>query len=196
MEESVDLEIAYEAAYDPHTGKVLAVGPRGALVDYDYVISVDSIVAEEVLEGSTPLHHCFVDFETEQLDFVVAKPVENKIDDVLHRIVEWKWVDTQEPSVIVTYNKQSETLTFGLSTAYGGQYAVSSPKRKSLRWHGDSVMNFFATKYNDPHVCYAAWSFDIDALRVQNIVYKQILLPDRFSVFTRRLFDNYVLVIE
>lgn len=152
MEELINSEITYESAYEPDSGKVLAVGPAGSLDHYKYTLVVDSEIALGILNGVTPLHHCYIDFEAETLEFVVSKPVENKIDDVLHRIVEWKWTNVQDPSVIIVYNLSSQTLSFGLSTSHGGHCHTYScdTKKKSIRWHGDTVMNFFATKYNDP----------------------------------------------
>jgi hypothetical protein len=193
-------EIVYQAAYDPHIGNVLAVGPVGSLDHYDYVVQVETHIAEDIIEGNTPLHRCFIGLEDETLNFYVNKIVQTKIDDVIHRIPEWKWIDTKTPAVVLVYNTTKKTLKFGLSEEFGGQHKILDTdldiKRKAVRWHGDTVMNFFATDYNDPHVCHMQWSFDIDSLRQNNIEYTDVFLSEKFSIFTRRILQDYVLVIE
>jgi hypothetical protein len=191
---------AYQAAYDPHDGTIQAIGPHGSLAAYKYVINIDTELAEQAMDAKIPLHLLAVDFEKDPVECVLIKNVENKIDDILHRIIEYKWSKIKSPSVVVEYNQQEKTITFGLTKHYDGQYVFNKRlkkiKPKLIRWQGDTLMHFYATNYNDPHVSYYSWAFDIDTLRSKNIVYNDIILPETFSIFTRRLLDDYVLVIK
>jgi hypothetical protein len=56
-------------------------------------------------------------------------------------------------------------------------------------------MNFFITDYNDPNVL-----FEIVSVRIKDLVGKSKIFKNieykKFSVYTRRLFKNYVIVYK
>jgi hypothetical protein len=57
-------------------------------------------------------------------------------------------------------------------------------------------MNFLITDYNDPNVLYKPFTIKISDLVGKKFVLKNLELPTKFSVYTRRLFKNYVLEIK
>ena len=54
-------------------------------------------------------------------------------------------------------------------------------------------MSFLITDYNDPNILYKMVSLTVSDLVEKKKIFKDIELPDRFSVYTRRIFKNYVL---
>ena len=57
-------------------------------------------------------------------------------------------------------------------------------------------MTFYITKYNDPHWILHTIDVTIEELVGKSKTFKQMDLPEKFSVFTRRLLKNYVLEIK
>jgi len=98
---------------------------------------------------------------------------------VLHRVVDKKWSKISKPDVSIEYNKVDALLTFKIN-----------PLLKTIEWQGDRDMVFLITEYNDPNVLQEMISFNVNEL----VKYPQrinINLPNKFSIYTRRLFDNY-----
>ena len=61
---------------------------------------------------------------------------------------------------------------------------------KTIEWQGDQDMIFLVTEYNDPNVLQEMISFDVNEL----VKYPQqftLALPEKFSIYTRRIFDKY-----
>ena len=206
MEEMIELdefiknieipELTYSATYDPKTGAVISVGPTYAFVDEPNKISLDQETAEQIIEGKIRVTSCFVDITGGNLEIAEVQSV-YKIDDVLHRIIEKKWSDITKPEIYLSYNKNKKTLTVELTEEFYGTKKVPKKyhpisKRKVI-WNGETVMNFLITDYNDPNVLYKMISLTVSDLVGKKKIFKDIELPDRFSIYTRRIFKNYVL---
>jgi hypothetical protein len=65
-------------------------------------------------------------------------------------------------------------------------------KRKVI-WSGETAMSFLITDYNDPNILYKMVSLTVSDLVEKKKIFQDIELPDRFSIYTRRIFKNYVL---
>ena len=159
------------ATYDPNTGSVVSVGPSYAFEQETYKLNIDSETALLILEGKIQITSCFVEPDGDTMEISEVRSA-IKIDDVLHRIISSEFTEVA-PDVLLTYNGD---LTICLSEEYNG-------KRK-VRWDGNTDMNFLITDYNDPNIVYNM--FTIKVITNLNI-------PGKFSVYTRRLFKNYVI---
>ena len=193
-------EVTYCATYDPFTGEVKSIGPTEAFIDEEYQIPVDEETAMSVIEGKVQINNCYVDLDSSELEIVEVKNV-FKIDDILHRIPLKKWSDVEKPDLFVTYLSKTKKLKFQLSEEFFGTKKLPKKfqpvKQKKTRWAGDTKLIFFITAYNDPHAIYEVVTFTIDDLIGNSKIINNIDLPTkRFSIFTRRIFKNYVMDIK
>lgn len=174
----------FMASYDKSTGQVLSIGPSHAFAGQVDCVVVDRELAELVLDGKVCISACVIDMQNNSMEIAEVKSI-FKIDDVLHRIVDVQYANISNPDVIVTYSKKYKTLTFSLSDEYKGT--------RRVLWDGETVMNFLITDYNDPNILFNMLSFKIMDLINSSIIINDVEIPSKFSVYTRRLFKNYVI---
>lgn len=189
-------ELTYSATFNPKTGAVISVGPSHIFINEENKILLDKETAEQIIEGTIKVNSCFVDITGGKLEIAEIQSV-YKIDDVLHRIIEKKWSEITKPEIFLSYNKTKKTLTVELTEEYFGTKKVPKKyhpisKRKVI-WSGDTAMSFLITDYNDPNILYKMVSLTVSDLVEKKKVFQDIELPDRFSIYTRRIFKNYVL---
>jgi hypothetical protein len=112
---------------------------------------------------------------------------------VLHRIVSSEYTDITQPDIFLTYTAKTKTLKIQLSQEFGGtkKHQINL-KPRNVVWDGNTVMDFLITEYNDPNGIYQMFSIKINELIGKNKIIKN-LNYDTFSVYTRRLFKNYVI---
>jgi hypothetical protein len=175
-------DIVYVAVYNNQTGQVISVGPSTAFGNEQHKLVIDSETAELIIEGKIGINSCVVDMQNNVMDIAEIKSV-FKIDDVLHRIVSVEYAEFKKPDVILTYSNQS--LTFALSDEFNGS--------RKINWDGETVMNFLITDYNDPNILYNMLSLKISDLVGKTVTVNNLDCPPKFSVYTRRLFKNYVI---
>lgn len=188
-------ELKYVVKYDKETGKAISFGPRYVDENFDDEIEVDHDVADDIKEGKISLHNCYVDFYDNKLEIKENKFL-YKIDDVLHRIIEKKFYNLKNPDIFVTYYRKKNKIRVELTDRfYGTKKGNDQTKQQRVGWNDEVVMDFYVTEYNDPHKVIESFSVKISDL-VGNKFEKTIELPDRFSVFTRRLLKNYILEIK
>jgi hypothetical protein len=209
MEEIVDFdlflqnfqlpEVTYSATFNPESGEVISVGPSHVFVDEPHKVLVDQEIAESIIIGKIPIGSCFVDITGNTLEIAEIKSM-FKIDDVLHRISEKKWSLIESPEIHITYSKKKKDLTVQLTELYNGTKKLSgktqSHKKRKVVWSGDTVMNLLVTEYNDPNVLYTMLSFTVNDLIEKKKVFSNIELPEKFSIYTRRIFKNYIMEIK
>ena len=80
-----------------------------------------------------------------------------------------------------------------MSKEFGGTRAPKvSIKPRKILWDGDTSLNFFITDYNDPNLL-----FQIVYVKINDLIGKSYIVKNidynAFSVYTRRLFKNYVI---
>jgi hypothetical protein len=193
MEEKLDLapfdewiktlevpEDTYFFEFDPD-GNVTALHPGLAVDHIVYKIQVDLDIALAIYEQGETLRHYKVDITSGRVIKVNLANITGltKIDNVLHRVVDKKWSKISKPDVSIEYDRTDAVLTFKIN-----------PLLKTIEWQGDQDMVFLVTEYNDPNVLQEMISFNVNEL----VKYPQrinINLPNKFSIYTRRLFDNY-----
>lgn len=197
MEEIILVPVEFFALFDPKTGVITAVGPKNAFENEEHKIPMDQEVAELIIEGRINLHTCSVDITGEEYIISETRAL-YKIDDVLHRIIEIEYSMIDKPNVFLTYKNNS--LAIELTEEYGGTKKLPKKfqpvKKKKINWSGNTDMNFLITDYNDPNVLYKLFSIKISDIVGKKFVLKNLDLPEKFSIYTRRLFKNYVMEIK
>jgi len=155
-------------------------------------VQISQEIAESIITAEIQIHNCRIDVESGQLAIAEKKTL-NKLDDMLHRIPDIKYLEESKSDVHLTYSSKSKYLKIQLSTEYGGtkKYKGSDGKRKFI-WDGNTDMDFLITDYNDPNLIFQMFSVKISDLVGHNVTIKNIDYG-RFSVYTRRLFKNYVI---
>lgn len=181
------VEPKYYAEYDPLTGKILSVHPEYAALDVRNKIEIDNEIVESIIEGQTSLNSYIVDLNSSTVEFVEIQLL-HKIDDVIHRIVDKKWSNVEDPDILITYFNKENILEFALSDKY-------RPGGRKIHWDGSTEMLFLVTDYNDPNIPIENISIKIDDIKVESKKIK-LCLPNEFSIYTRRLFKNYIIEIK
>ena len=193
MEEKLDLapfdewiktveipEETYFFEFD-NDGNVVALHPGNVVNDIKNKIQVDIDTALNIYEKGETLRHYKVDITSGRVIKVNLASITglHKIDDVLHRIIDKRWSNITKPDISIEYNRQESLLTFKIN-----------PLLKTIEWQGDQEMVFLITEYNDPNVLQEMISFNVNEL----VKYPQritVELPEKFSIYTRRIFDKY-----
>lgn len=188
-------EITYSAVYDPETLSIKSVGPSSAFKNEKYKISIPDDLAEEIISGKIKIHCCFVDLHSKTVD-VVEKHYVRKIDDILHRIIEKKWSDIIDPEIFLLCEIDKNQIKIQLTSEYGGTKKSSIALKRKCAWSGDTVMDFYLTDYNDPNILYEKFSIVLNELlgKTKTIPIKRF--PKNFSLYTRRIFKNYMVQIK
>lgn len=197
MEDIIDIfeETVYSAVYDPVTFQIIKVGPSFAFRNECYQMPIDETVAVDIIQGKIRISNCYIDPDSNTLE-LVEKMYVSKIDDVLHRIVEKKWNTNANIEIFLRYKEKNKVLDIQMTSVYFGSRKIKNKKQRKINWSGDTVMNFYITAYNDPHILYHSLEFTIDELIGKTKSFKNLNLPERFSIFTRRIFKGYVLELK
>jgi hypothetical protein len=193
MEEKLDLapfdewiktieipEETYFFEFD-NDGNVIALHPGQTVNEIKNKIQVDESIVLAIYEQGETLRHYKVDVISGRIIKVNLASITglHKIDDVLHRIIDKRWSNVTKPDIAIEYNRQESLLTFKIN-----------PLLKTVEWQGDQEMVFLITEYNDPNVLQEMISFNVNEL----VKYPQritVELPEKFSIYTRRIFDKY-----
>jgi hypothetical protein len=182
----------YAAVFDPTTGKVISVGPDFAFPNEVNKVVIDSNLAESIINAEIQIENCMIDISSGNLEIAELKTL-IKLDDVLHRIISTEYSTVTKPDVYLTYTKRTKTLKIQLSQEFGGtKKSKTEGQRRNFVWDGSTEMNFLITAYNDPNILYQTHVITIDDLIGKTVTVKNIDF-DHFSVYTRRLFKNYVI---
>jgi hypothetical protein len=184
--------VKFVAVFNPDTGAVISVGPSNAFKDQKHKISVNKELAESIINAEIKIDHCVVDMNSNTLEVAEIKSV-YKIDDVLHRIMSKKDSEIKKPDIYIKYDSKLAILKIEMSTEFGGTRKTRvGIKKRNIVWDGDTEMQFFITEYNDPNLL-----FEVVTVTINDLIGKHKLITDfnysKFSVYTRRLFKNYVI---
>ena len=184
--------VKFVAVFNPDTGAVISVGPSYSFEDQKHKISIDKELAESIINAEIKIHTCIVDMNSNTLEVAEIKSV-YKIDDVLHRIISKKYADIKKPDIYIKHDSKLAVLKIEMSTEFGGtRKSRTGIKKRNIVWDGDTEMQFFITEYNDPNLL-----FEVVTVTINDLIGKHKLITDfnysKFSVYTRRLFKNYVI---
>ena len=193
MEEKLDLapfdewiktlevpEETYFFEFD-NDGNVIALHPGFSVAAIKNKVQVDIDIALGIYERGDTLKHYKVDITSGRILKVNLSSITGltKIDDVLHRVIDKQWTNVTKPDISIEYNRDNSLLTFKIN-----------PLLKTVEWQGDQDMVFLLTAYNDPNILQEMISFNVNEL----VKYPQrftLDLPEKFSIYTRRIFDKY-----
>lgn len=185
--------IEYYAVYDENSGEIKGIYPDHAASNEIYKVKIENSLAEDIFSGKVNTFFCWVDIEEQTFHVCLSKKL-IKIDDVLHRIIEEKYSSQKDFDVYLTYERKQKKLIFELAEKhYGTKQNIHFPelKKKKSNWNGDLEMNFYITRYNDPNILNCIISIKIDDLFKNQKIIEEIELPEKFSVYTRRLLKEY-----
>lgn len=192
MEEIIDFDkwlqtivvepIEYYAIYNPQTAEVIGIYPKNSAKSIEHKVLIDLDLAESILEGKISLRSCFVDEIDDVLQVVQTQSV-RKIDDILHRVVSKEFATFDKADLYVTFNSELNTITLSL---------IEKLKRKKICWGNSALLRFYITEYNDPHKVIQVITTTLDDLYKNNQLYQYTGSNKNFSVFTSRIFKNYV----
>jgi hypothetical protein len=162
-------------------GNVIALHPGPSVDHIKNIIQVDLDVALGIYDRGETLRHYKVDVVSGRVIKVNLASITGltKIDDVLHRVIDKKWSKISKPDISIEYDRADALLTFKIN-----------PLLKTIEWQGDQDMIFLITEYNDPNVLQEMINFNVNEL----VKYPQrfnLTLPEKFSIYTRRIFDKY-----
>jgi hypothetical protein len=162
-------------------GNVIALHPGFGIEKIKNKIQVDLDIALGIYERGETLGHYKVDVISGRILKVNLSSITglNKIDDVLHRVVDKRWTNITKPDISIEYDREESVLTFKIN-----------PLLKTIEWQGDQDMIFLITDYNDPNVLQEMISFNVNELVKYPHKFK-LKLPKKFSIYTRRIFDKY-----
>ena len=202
MEEIIDFDnwlanfklppVKFVAVFNPDTGAVVSVGPSHAFKDQKHKISIDKELAESIINAEIKINNCIVDINSNTLEVAEIKNT-YKIDDVLHRIISKKDSEIKNPDIYIKYDSKLNTFKIEMSSEFGGtRKAGAGIKKRNIVWDGDTEMQFFITEYNDPNLLFETVSVTINDLTGNHKLITGFNYP-KFSVYTRRLFKNYMI---
>ena len=195
IETAAKRKVDYCVIFNKDTGEITGVGPSFAFKNYTNKLEISSDLALEMLNSRVKMSSYMVDFENGDLQLIENTTL-IKIDDVLHRIPEKKWADFEDFDLYVTADTNKNLISFEFSENLGGTKKTQEKiKQKKMKWEGQSTMDFYITEYNDPNIFYYVFTLTIFQLQQNKIEFDNIEFPKKFSVYTRRLFKNYVLEI-
>lgn len=183
-------ETRYYAKFDS-TGGIVGLYPSSKEIVDDDFIEIKTETALLIQEGQINLHSCFVDLEKKE--FGVQKTNLVNGTGPLHRITESKYSQDKNYDIVITINKKN--LIVELAKKYGGTKITKEKHATSLKWSPMSQLIFLITDYNDPNVCYDNITITIGELLNNKFVYDlKDLAQSDFSVYTRKIFPNYVII--
>jgi hypothetical protein len=178
----VNQTIEYYATFKDD-GALIGVYPSHAVLDLTNKIKIDDEIATAIAAGLENLFSYRVDIPTKKLVKLNKFSTHSliKIDDILHRVIDKKWSNIQDPDITILHNVKNSTLTFSMSDKYSN----------NIIWDGATEMIFLITDYNDPNVLIHMLSIRAGDI-TENTKSFTLDLPTRFSVYTRRIFDKYI----
>jgi hypothetical protein len=168
----------YFFVYDTD-GNVEAMQPTDVCSDEKFSVEVSKDIVDLIYTTQEVLSSYKVDvvsrsiFKKKSIDIV-------SIDDVVHRIIEKKYT-SQEPDISILYDNSKKCLSFSLNS-----------KHHNTIWSGNTSLYFTVTKYNDPNDILSFISFPVESLISEDIKIDVSYITERFSLYTRRIFKNYV----
>ena len=188
----------YSAIFDPNTMKLKRVGPSYALEHEDNCLEIDADIAERILSGEIRIHSCFLDTDNNKINIAETRHL-IKIDDVLHRVPLTNWSDITNPDIYIVLNYNQKKITIDMNVKWNGTFNSTNQtniKTRKLVWSGDTMLEFLITDYNDPNIIYDSFSFYVQDLINTQLEFKINVPHKKISVYTKRIFKNYIMDIK
>lgn len=193
LEQQTQQAVSFHAVYNPDTGAVIGIYPSHSSSQFEHKVLIDTDIAEAIFEGKIPSNACAVDLLTKTFELIETRSL-NKIENLLYRIPDKRWANPDiEPDIYISYDREINQLTFEMTEVlHGARKSYSGEPKRKFNWDGETDMAFLITDHSDPNVLRKVLIVKIDELINRHKVFENIELPKRFSIYTRRIFKNYV----
>lgn len=188
-------EIKYWAAYDPATGNVLGIYPGNSADDKPYKVLIETFIAQHIQESIIQLHACYVDPVKQEFMVLYDKPV-TKIDDVLHRVPNIDWSSIDEYDLYIECYPTEKKLNVALTEKFYGTRPADCDFKTRLVERNIFEIQLLITDYNDPNILYQTIKVKIEDLIGKEKTFTNVEFPEKFSIYTKRFFTNYVFEIK
>jgi hypothetical protein len=180
-------EISYYAIYDPSSFKVIGIYPKGPAEDKANKIKIETIIAEEIISGKIGLSSLTVNVEDEEL-IVSEQNYFTKSDTIFYRLKSSS-EDLVKANLTVIYYRSDNKIVF----------SISSNLRKQKEKYIDSKENFlfYLTDSNDPNKLFHTVEIPVEKLfELDQLEFNVEIEKEKFSVFTKKVFNNYYFSIR
>ena len=184
-------EVRYCLGFNPVRGKIIGLYPTTSNLKPKNTVEIPTEVADKLLEGILRPEELLVDPKTKNLIF--ADNSEQTDSTVIYRIPNAQFNSIEDPDLIISY--KGTNLTVELSARLGGTYGKISENIAKLQYPEGMIIRLLVTRYNNPNMIIEVLKIPIE--KMYNSVYNlDIVLPKKFSVFTRKIFQEYILFHE
>lgn len=186
-----NIDRVYHLRFNLNSGRILELTPaiKRLITEKDLLeISVEE--ARDILNSSLGLLSYRVDITGKTKTLVPTTNIETGsskfvIDDVLYRIPLLEFSDIKNPDVRVTYIRKEKKLKLIFK---------KNLKSKDKFMFSDGLVKFFITDYNDPNILLEKpIEVNIVTSKINTFEIKNMILPENYSIYTRRIFDRYIL---
>lgn len=185
----------YWATFDDRTGKILGIYPDDSLIPSNNKVEIDNSIVDDINEGEILLTNCVVDIASREFRILSNQPITDS-KNLLHKIIKKQWLAATEHDIYINYYTADNTLTIAMSERLGGTVpCLNSNSVKQTNYTDDIKLTLAITDYNDPNIIHHLITVHLSELANQKKIIKDLDLPSQFSIFTRKLFKNYILEI-
>jgi hypothetical protein len=169
----------YFASYDIE-GNIISIS-SAKNKNLNNIIEIESNLAESIISGKASIFSYKVDCSA----LTVYENIQNNpvIHYSLHRIGQDTWSKITNPDIKILCNTLENSLVFKLSTEF-----------KNLKECESYKLTFYITDYNNPDSLRNVVTINFLDLIKNEILFEEIDLSDKFSIFTKPLF-KYTLTI-
>jgi hypothetical protein len=180
-------DTVYYAIYDPETFRVTGVYPRGPAEEKKHKIKIETVVAEEIVNGKLNLSLLSVDVENEDL-IISEKEFYISTETNFYKIKS-NSRDLVSVSLSVKYVSEEKKIYFTASNNLLRQ------KDKYSEYTAPCL--FYITDQNDPNILYETIELSLSELFLKReLEFSLDIGKEKFSVYTKRIFNNYYFVIK
>lgn len=133
-----------------------------------------------------------------RVDVITKRLVEIETIDFfpyLIRATEINYSSDKNFEIYLVYDRLNSSVTVELSSNLGGT-RFDDTERRFLYIHPDLKMRLYFTDYNDPNILHDTIDICVQDLFKGSVSTKVCDLPNRFGIFTKRLFDRYGLEVN
>jgi hypothetical protein len=185
LESQKNLKPKFYLIYN-ESGLVTGIYPESAASEISNKIELSEELRFQLDSGESRIDSYRVDIVTKQL--VILESI--KFFPLLIRATDMSYSGDKNFEVYITYNRQESLAVIELSSNLGGT-RQDQTERRMLDIHPELTMRLYFTDYNDPNILHDKIEIRVQDLLKDRVSKKIELLPERFGVFTKRLFDRY-----
>lgn len=177
--------IRYFAIYDPETFRVVGIYPTGPAEEKQYKIPIETVVAEEIMNGKVSLSLLSVDVETEEL--IISEKEFYITSDTNFYKIRSDSKDLISVSLTLQYIKEEKKLCF---------IASDNLLRQQEKFKDyTSPCLFYITNYNDPNILYDTINLTLkDLFLKKQLEFYLEIEKEKFSVFTKKILNSYYFI--